>query len=512
MQTHPSSSPIEVVQRSTFWSSRPGATIRKIGLAAAWVVLWLVTFIVSLELAELHYVSTAGQEGFAAMLGIFGVPLFGPGGFLVSYWIARKKKGAWLFLIGAPISAFATVALFVFAFCSPFDRDRGEAKAAAYRRAHDPREIALESLFRSAPRAPIEGRRPEDRLLFVVAAGETKGLIDVEGRIVVEPQFAWASCTSEGRAMVGSQELKGFVDGTGRAVIEPAWGNVSDFRQGLAAVATAVLRPERTFWGDMGFGDHTQEESKRGYIDRDGKVVIAPRFAEARSFSEGVAWVSPEVPFGPDAKWGLIDKTGRFLIEPRYSEEPASFSEGLCPVWLSAGSVTDDKVEGFGYIDTRGTTVIPPRFREAGPFKDGLAPVVTAGKLGFIDRAGKLAIPPQYDRVRNPGVRTEWPTFSEGIAPVKIGTQYGFIDKTGRTAIEPRFESAACFSDGLAAVTVAGLTGFIDRQGHMVITPQFRRVDPFESGIARVEVTPGEWGYVRRDGTFVWNPVVASPK
>src|SRR5688572_1642180 len=62
----------------------------------------------------------------------------------------------------------------------------------------DEHEAALAEVIRSAPRAPLEERTPEDRLLFIMGPGKQKGFIDVRGRIVMEPQFAWARSSSEG--------------------------------------------------------------------------------------------------------------------------------------------------------------------------------------------------------------------------------------------------------------------------------------------------------------------------
>jgi hypothetical protein len=59
-------------------------------------------------------------------------------------------------------------------------------------------------------------------------------------------------------------------------------------------------------------------------------------------------------------------------------------------------------------------------------------------------------------------------------------------------------------------VVADGKTGYIDESGRMLIAPQFNRAEPFNSGIARVEASPGLWGYIRRDGSFIWNPVPAN--
>lgn len=489
MKSNPSSDKTEAPKCSPFWGSQLGVAAKWIGLSLAWLVIWLVTWIASAGFASSRYLHQNEQEGFWAVLGIGGCFVFGPLGFLLSMLVARRTSRLWLFLAGAAITGIGTVDLVLFP--TFVDRLRGVQAP------RDPDWTAREAVFRSTPRAPLEERTPEARLLFIIGPGEKKGLIDTQGRIVVEPRFDWARGSSEGRAMVEIRGFRGFVDGTGRLVIAPTWDEVSSFSDGLAVVANRAGRTVQ-----LGLGV-TMEGPERGYIDRDGNIVIEPQFAEARPFSEGVAWVS-------NGRWGLIDRTGKYVIEPRFSVEPASFSEGLCSVWLDGDWSADDSAQGLGYIDTQGTTVIPARFRVAGSFSEGLAAIVNGGKLGFIDRAGEISIPPQFDwgSIKRFGL----PIFSEGLAAVCLRGRYGFVDKSGRVVIEPRYESAMEFRDGLAAVTLQGNTGFIDKEGRMIIAPQFNRVDSFESGIARVEVKFGDWGYIRRDGTFLWHPLVTPAK
>jgi hypothetical protein len=52
-----------------------------------------------------------------------------------------------------------------------------------------------------------------------------------------------------------------------------------------------------------------------------------------------------------------------------------------------------------------------------------LFPIKQLDKWGFIDRTGKLVIPPQFFHARN---------FSDGLAPVWLSPRRGYIDKTGK--------------------------------------------------------------------------------
>ena len=65
------------------------------------------------------------------------------------------------------------------------------------------------------------------------------------------------------------------------------------------------------------------------------------------------------------ARWGFLDATGELVIAPGFAGA-LGFSEGLAAV-RSGGK--------WGFIDRAGTTVIPPRFVECGSFHQGRARV-----------------------------------------------------------------------------------------------------------------------------------------
>ncbi len=82
-------------------------------------------------------------------------------------------------------------------------------------------------------------------------------------------------------------------------------------------------------------------------------------------------------------------------------------------------------------------------------------------------------------------------SYHEGLAAVRLGDQYGYIDRSGRVVIPPRFQYAQIFSKGLARVCAppehpsflfrvlrwddhyAYPCGYIDRTGKLVIDYQY---------------------------------------
>jgi hypothetical protein len=55
-----------------------------------------------------------------------------------------------------------------------------------------------------------------------------------------------------------------------------------------------------------------------GYIDKQGAMMIAPRFDSASSFSGGLGLVSA------DGLFGYVDRTGSFAIRPQFNHAESS--------------------------------------------------------------------------------------------------------------------------------------------------------------------------------------------
>jgi hypothetical protein len=61
---------------------------------------------------------------------------------------------------------------------------------------------------------------------------------------------------------------------------------------------------------------------------------------------------------------------------------------------------------------------------------------------------------------------------SEGLFPVKSGGRWGYIDKQGKIVINPQFDRAWDFLGGLAWVMIGDKLGYIDKEGKYVWSPQ----------------------------------------
>lgn len=244
------------------------------------------------------------------------------------------------------------------------------------------------------------------------------GYVNSVGEQAIPPQFDNAHPFSDGLAKIEHAGKIGFIDEGGHIVIAPLFDRAESFREGRAAVSPISGR----CW--------------LGYIDGQGQCVVKPQFRSANHFNDGLALVETSA-----RDLMFIDRHGRVAISTgdTFSINYQSvFSEGLAVA-------RDNSLGLVGYIDTNGVFAIPPRFRFAQRFGEGLAAVCPArpednAKWGYINTNGQWVIQPQFDLVH---------PFFEGCAEVTFGTAtqdrtYALINRHGnfitdRQAIHPPF-------------------------------------------------------------------------
>lgn len=208
--------------------------------------------------------------------------------------------------------------------------------------------------------------------------------------------------------------------------------------------------------------------------------------------------------------WGFVNKEGKVVIEPKFISVNV-FSEGLADVQLNEIDKTyGTKTDGLStfknaFINEKGEVVLTVPYDEVRMFINGLAAVRIGdrhekyyypGKYGFIDKTGKLVIQPKFDSVSD--------YFSEGLALFKIGKKWGFFDKDRKIVIEAKFKSHENFSEGLALARKGSKFGFIDKTGEFVIKPQFQNARGFIDGLAEVRFKQyDDWFLIDKSGKTV---------
>jgi len=196
---------------------------------------------------------------------------------------------------------------------------------------------------------------------------EQWGYFDLEsGEIIVSPIYDYAApfdLAYGGRlALIKKDGKCGFLDPQCNIIIDMVWDEVKGggFSEGRCAV---------------------RKGNKWGYIDLKGKLIVAPIFDDAESFSRAyepflfngslVAQVKM------DGKWGCINEAGLMVIEPIYEDiqEFIGLSDHAENIYFVARVKMDGK---YGFINGEGSLIIQPEFEEAFEFWDiGYAAVKT---------------------------------------------------------------------------------------------------------------------------------------
>jgi hypothetical protein len=161
----------------------------------------------------------------------------------------------------------------------------------------------------------------------------------------------------------------------------------------------------------------------------------------------------------------------------------------------------------LGFINRAGEVVVPPTYDAVGPMSGGRIRVSVGAQSGYIDLTGKLVIPAQYDTANE---------FQAGRAVVRQGDKYSLIDPAGKHIADIPFRVLGEFHQGLLRVQASGRTdadgkrlptayGFVDLEGEFVIPPTYINAGEFPDDEENLNfgALNREWCYFDRTGRVI---------
>lgn len=168
-----------------------------------------------------------------------------------------------------------------------------------------------------------------------------------------------------GEVIHPSNLYMGAINKQGQEVIPANYRALSPFHEGRALIV--------------------DREGRFGMIDRSGKVVIPASYDELGPFEKNRA------PFAYDKHWGFIDESNKIVIENRFTK--------VTPFVSDAAAVLDGGKAAL--IDLDGTNLVAPQegYSDVGTYAQDRFPIMDkkSGKWGYMDRKGTLVIPTVYD-------------------------------------------------------------------------------------------------------------------
>lgn len=170
-----------------------------------------------------------------------------------------------------------------------------------------------------------------------------------------------------------------------------------------------------------------------------------------------------------DDSFRLFDQqTGRYVSGPMVA---------VCvPFGRDSLAAFQDRSGNYGYFNVHtGAICIPPRFKFAQAFSDGLGAVYGGdGDLHFVDESGKVVL----------RTRSEWDdeweySFKGDYCVVKEDNKFGLIDRTGEWVMSPVYDelTRACTKSDRYYRTKDGIRQLVEPGGRVVIPFVFDRVE-----------------------------------
>ncbi len=269
--------------------------------------------------------------------------------------------------------------------------------------------------------------------------GDKRGMLDVNAKPLAEPVYDSAAVNDDfdlrgGLVTAERGEQHWVIDlktGAQKQVPYDRLGQIHDGhmvasltlanKNGLVDAGGALTVPMDYPWlGDPGEGlvaFREKSDGGCGYLDYQGKVVIAPRFASCEPFGKKGALVKEKGADGEPGKTGFVDRAGAWLVQPVYADVgDAGHSMlgmiGYVPGYNAVYKQTSPLTFDVGLFDThQGRELLPPTYQQVGVltperllFSPKDAPMLDftfmgqANKVpavGLMDASGKVLMKPE---------------------------------------------------------------------------------------------------------------------
>ncbi|OPJ57069.1 WG repeat-containing protein [Alkalithermobacter paradoxus] len=348
-----------------------------------------------------------------------------------------------------------------------------------------------------------------------VVGGRKWGYINNSGDFIIEPQYEYAYDFGENNiAIVKKNNLYGIIDTLGSYILQPKYNFIDKFHQDRSIVIDndgfkiidergqeitsrsynyiSTFRDERAMFSDI-----REDRYLYGYLDRDGKEIIPPKYEDASDFKEKKAIVKVS-----DSKYQLIDINGNVINEYNY-DFVGNLGDGL----LVFKEGPDSK---YGFIDEDGNVLISPRYTSAQAFNSGVAIVDVSedytNKYGLIDKKGDFIIKAEYNDMRLIGENRVGVGIAIDDQNPFIGSKYAIADTKGNFITDFIYYEISNYKNGLISVYDGKNTFFIDKDGKRVMhlpVVKGKGVLAFYNGLIKSDVDY-RISYLTRNGNIIW--------
>lgn len=236
-----------------------------------------------------------------------------------------------------------------------------------------------------------------------------------DGRVLIKPEFDYATAFYEGYSLVRIGEKWAAIDTEGKIVVSFSEDRdyvkkaIDELRVKFVKkrlIYTHAIKLKGLIFDDWDLVKFVNGIMV-GFTDKDGKVIIPIIYEDAKGFGMGgLAAVKK------NGKWGFVDRKNKLVIPFKY-DDTHGFFEKRAAVKLN---------NKWGFIDEDGNMIVKNMYEYVFSYNEMRAVVFNNGKYGFIDYYGKEIVEPSYDDLTN---------FSSGIAIAAKDAKKYYVDRWG---------------------------------------------------------------------------------
>lgn len=258
------------------------------------------------------------------------------------------------------------------------------------------------------------------------------GIIKSDGTFITEAKYVLLVPRDEFGYLFTTENQVGLVDFNGKETLIYNEKNLAQ------ALADRVIRidqgiickqenglPEENFNGQLlkfeeGFAVTFKKIAncyKFGFMNKNFKTVIKPKYDWVENFKNGFAIVSDQ------EKWGVINTKGKLVIPCNYSSvKQASGNRFIVAI-----------ANKYGVIDAKNKIIIPIKYNPIFALQDNLYAIHDDKKWGVINEDEKLILPFEFDGITS-GIATKYEreiSLPAGMIRQRLFGRSYYFDKAG---------------------------------------------------------------------------------
>ena len=345
------------------------------------------------------------------------------------------------------------------------------------------------------------------------------GYLGENGNFVIEPEYEMTEEFDEnGLAKVYLDGKVGLIDRDNKVVLSPIYDSIGDIEEGVFSAVKddkyyildikgneLFSSKEYTFIGKSSnnyivAGKKSKDGNvKMGYINKNGKVLIKPKYNMAWDFKNGRVLVKTE-----SNENLIIDKSGKIINKLKY--------EDVTPDEKNETFLFANEDNLFGFLDEEGEVLIEPRFKNSSSFKDGMAIVSIdkdsseIGKMGVINKEGKFLIKPDFTYISYLGEGLFEASKDENGGN-EIFLKKAILDKDGKQLTDFKYYNIGKeIKNGYISVSDSKKTFFLDKEGNKM--SNLPEIDGVGELVLRGDIIKAliddRFSYYDKEGKIIW--------